>query len=115
MPNRKLTYATAMKVKELLNQNSSPSRKFTSRQVRDKLGLDVSISVIDSIRTGRTYNTRIHAKASKLTYREHRIIRNALKQKVPPAHLAVRFGVSVSTIGKVKKLGLGRERQNNER
>lgn len=100
MPNRKLTYATAMKIRELLNEYVL----YSSSSIIKKLNLNVSISTIDKIRQNRTYKNRIQFKASRLNDKEKQIIRNKYKNKRNKELICVEHSISLSTLNRLIKV-----------
>lgn len=96
---RKLTYATAQKIREYREQTGKSAAKI----VRD-FNLHCSDSVVDAILVGRTYRTRIQNYASKavLSPQQVKEVKGRLKLGQDPRIISIQYKVSFSTIQRIK-------------
>lgn len=96
MPSRKLTYATAMLIRE-----SFPH--LSSFKIIKLLELPVSLSVIDKIKQNKSYKTRTKYRENSLTYLNKKAIRNLFKLGFTKEWIAVKFNISCTTVYRVNK------------
>lgn len=102
MPPRKLTWATAQYVKELLAKKwSSPK---VAEHINKLYNLDISVNCVDKIRQGRSYKTIKQSREPKLRVQDRNRIRYLRSQGIRPERIAVEFNVCVSTINRAIRL-----------
>ena len=93
MPQRKLTWATAQRIREI-----HLLEKLGSLNIIRKLNLPVAVSTVDRILSGKTYTTLKHPRSPKLQLVDRRRIKSGIQLGRRPEYYAVMYDCSVQTI-----------------